>query len=438
MRQQFLKRLLFLLPAVWLIASAVFLLGKLMPGSAAEIAHQQAIENSGSNIKAEMRQKAFVQLRHRTGQDLPLFYFGLGTAAEPDTLFRIYPEADQVALQKLLFQYGSWPVVAKYYLDLKNLNAMLTGKPELKQQVKNLLLKVPEERVKTIFSNLKAAGAADKKLQNAILQAEKSHQLLQRSSPDIKNYLPVLHWYGLGNQYHLWFGQLLQGNMGVSGRDGRPVEDLVLETFSFTLKIALATFVITAFLAIEIAIFLSRKSKRLVKKLGLVFLFTLESLPLYVLALFMLPFFYSVIDEGSPLALILPVVCLVLANLPYLTMQAYTSLQQVLELPFIATARAKGLSEMQVLRQQALRPALLPVITLLADFFPALLAGTVVLEVVFSLPGMGSLLVESVLARDYQVLAGIILVIGFARILAQLIADVLLVVTDPRLRAKTL
>src|SRR5688572_12393925 len=170
MRQQFLKRLLILLPAVWFIASVVFLLGKLMPGSAPEIAYQQALENSGSNIKAEIRQKAFMQIRQRAGMDLPVFYVGFGTAAEPDTFYRIFPETDRIALQRLTHVSGNWPAVAGFYKDIQQLRSLSTNFPAVNKIVQaeiEILLSVNAARQRTqIFKKLKIATAriADKEL----------------------------------------------------------------------------------------------------------------------------------------------------------------------------------------------------------------------------------------------------------------------------------
>src|SRR5690606_33671859 len=99
------KRLLVLLPAVWLLASAVFLLSKTLPGASVAMQLDQASENTNSSAKAEARMRAYRQFLHRTGQDLPLFYFRIGTAAEPDSLHQIFPETDRQALKKHIFTY---------------------------------------------------------------------------------------------------------------------------------------------------------------------------------------------------------------------------------------------------------------------------------------------------------------------------------------------
>jgi peptide/nickel transport system permease protein len=132
--------------------------------------------------------------------------------------------------------------------------------------------------------------------------------------------------------------------------------------------------------------------------------------------------------------LVIPVLCLTLGNIPYVGSQLYTAMREVTYSDFIQTARAKGVAEGVVVRKHILKNSLLPLITLFSGFIPALLGGAVVIEVIFAIPGMGQLLVDSVLARDYPVILGIVLVMALAKILAHIIADVLYYLADPRIR----
>src|SRR5688572_14443070 len=196
MRQQFLKRLLFLLPAVWLIASAVFLLGKLMPGTASEMAMLQAAENSVGNVKAGQRQKTLMELRKRTGQDLPVFYFGFGTAAEPDTFHRIFPETDRLALQRLTQEYGNWPAVAAFYKNVRQLRMISQGFPDarktLQENSEKLLLPIPAFQKEQAFQSLKnsAANISDKELLKTVGLTEKSYRHLISLEPGVAGYIP--------------------------------------------------------------------------------------------------------------------------------------------------------------------------------------------------------------------------------------------------------
>jgi len=182
---------------------------------------------------------------------------------------------------------------------------------------------------------------------------------------------------------------------------------------------------------------LSLKSSNPFRDLMLNLLYVLESLPLFVIGLAVLAlvsylgWLASFPDE---VALLSAAICLVLVNLPYLVGQSYSALQKELSQQYMLTARAKGMSEKQALLRHAFRNSLLPVITALTDFLPALLAGSLVLEVIFSLPGTGQLLVSSVLARDYEIVTGLVLLVGLVKIVSHLLADLLYAFTDPRIR----
>ena len=440
------KRLLILLPAVWLLASAVFLLSKSLPGSAAEMQFEQAAESANSSAKAEARQRAYQQLLQRTGQDLPLFYFRLGTAAEPDTLHRIFPESHRPALKKLLFAYGNWPEISAYYRALLQFQKVLAAQnlsPEMKRgdlELSAELLKTPDAaKTQKAFASLqKTLCFSNQKvlcrdLANLQLQFEK---MIASQTPAL-NYQPKFFWYGAQNQYHRWFVNLLRGELGFSNRDMRPVSQIMAEAFSITIWLALATFVLVAVSGPAIAMVLSRKSMQTSRGAVLGLLYALESIPLFIVALVFLSaasylgWFGSYPEETG---MVLAIAVLVLVNLPYFTSQAFGALQRELRQHYVRTAKAKGLSENKILLHHAFRNTLLPLITLLADFFPALLAGTVVLEVIFSLPGMGRLLVNAVLARDYEIIAGLVLLTGLLKMGAHLLADLFYNLADPRLR----
>jgi peptide/nickel transport system permease protein len=132
--------------------------------------------------------------------------------------------------------------------------------------------------------------------------------------------------------------------------------------------------------------------------------------------------------------LALPVAALFLSVLPDFTLQLEANLLHEMRAGYATTARAKGLSVQQVIRNHALRNALLPSLTQLALLLPALVAGAVVVEVAFALPGMGRLLAEAAANRDYPILVGGVLLTGLARLLALLLADLFYFLADPRIR----
>ncbi|MDO7845295.1 ABC transporter permease [Hymenobacter sp. M29] len=263
------------------------------------------------------------------------------------------------------------------------------------------------------------------------------------------------HWNGLPNQYHRWLVGLLQGEFGTSYRTGESVGSRLLQALLFTLPLTGTAATLAVLLALVLAQRLAARPGWHRPVRGA--LVALQALPLFVIALGLLLFFanpamlvwfpsYGLdqavdaemgVGEQLPFYLwhmTLPVAALTLSALPELTLQLTAALEQELGAGYATTARAKGLAERAVIRHHALRNALLPSLAQLAELLPALVAGAVVVEVAFALPGMGRLLAEAAAARDFPVLVGGVLLIGAARLLALLLTDLLSLWADPRIR----
>jgi peptide/nickel transport system permease protein len=133
------------------------------------------------------------------------------------------------------------------------------------------------------------------------------------------------------------------------------------------------------------------------------------------------------------LHLVLPVVCLTYASLSYISRYMRVSMLEALAQDFVRTARAKGLPERLVILRHALRNALIPVITVFALELPVLISGAVILEEIFTLPGMGQLMFQSLEARDQPVIMGVTTLAAIVTLLGYLTADILYVIVDPRI-----
>ncbi|MBB6611975.1 ABC transporter permease [Pontibacter sp. Tf4] len=269
--------------------------------------------------------------------------------------------------------------------------------------------------------------------------------------------VPDLEWHGTRNQYHHWAAALLTGHLGVSFTNSQPVSALIADAAGNTFLILLVSMVLTSVLAFYAGIAMVQDTGKKWRKPMLALLVLLDSIPLFVLCLLLLLLLanpdawqlFPVFGLGLNLHdtqsnwvtqasyMVLPVACLVLANLPYLTNQVYTSLTGTLQAGYIKTARAKGLPHAKVVTRHALRNALLPVITTLSDMLPALFAGSVVIETIFAIPGVGRLLVSSVLSRDFPVIIGIVIVVALIKMVSHIVADVAYSAADPRIRART-
>jgi len=262
-------------------------------------------------------------------------------------------------------------------------------------------------------------------------------------------------WNGPHNQYHEWASRMLHGDFGTSFRTGRPVYYELGVALAFTLPLTGTAAVLAVFGALVLAQRLAARPwwHRAVRSL----LIGLHALPLFVVALLLLLLLanpevlawfpaYGLnetagdnVNIGNRLVslawhLALPTTALILSALPDLTLQLEANLMQEMGTEYATTARAKGLSEQRVIGDHALRNALLPSLAQIAQLLPALVAGAVVVEVVFALPGMGRLLAEAAANRDYPMLVGGVLLTGLARILALLLADLFYFWADPRIR----
>lgn len=257
------------------------------------------------------------------------------------------------------------------------------------------------------------------------------------------------------DQYTSYLGNLVQGDLGFSYRQKRPIVDMILERLPWTFLLAGSALLFSAVVGVALGAFSAWRRGRPTDLTLLGLMIALDSLPSFWLGMLFVSLFAVQLGffpsggaitaasslEGVDLALniashaVLPVLTLSLLSVPgvYLTMR-YAMLS-VLGEDFIRTARAKGVSERRVLFRHVARNALAPVATVLALRLGLAFGGTVVVETVFSYPGLGRLIFEAVSGRDYPVMQATFLVFTVAVLLSNLLADVLYPLIDPRARA---
>jgi peptide/nickel transport system permease protein len=131
--------------------------------------------------------------------------------------------------------------------------------------------------------------------------------------------------------------------------------------------------------------------------------------------------------------LVLPVVCLAYGELAYLTKQVRASMLDSLRMDYVRTARAKGLSNAAVIWRHAFRNSVIPVITIMATLLPAMFGGSVIIESIFSIPGMGLLAFEAVTTRDYNVVMAVATIAGMLNLFGLLLGDIAYAIADPRI-----
>jgi peptide/nickel transport system permease protein len=249
-------------------------------------------------------------------------------------------------------------------------------------------------------------------------------------------------------QFVRWCTQLLQGDLGVSLLSGTPVTAMIGDRMGPSLALAAGTMLLTVLVAIPVGVVAAWKRGKLPDRSIMSLSVLGFSVPTFVVAYVLIYVFsiklgwvpvqgYKPLAEGFwPFAqrLLLPVLALSAIYTALIARITRSSIVETMGEDFIRTARAKGAKESVVLMRHALRNAAVPIVTIIGIGVASLLSGVVVTESVFNLPGLGRLVVEAVLARDYPVLQGLILLFSFTYILINLVVDVLYTVFDPRIQ----
>jgi len=288
-------------------------------------------------------------------------------------------------------------------------------------------------------------------------------------------YIPSFHWYGTGNQYHRWlFGDapwfgastdptktskgFFRGDFGYSYLDGRPVVSILGDALKWTLLLNLIAFILIYGISIPMGVSLAVRKDTTYDKLTTTINFILYSLPSFWIATLLITFFtsdyygdwmdifpthgvgktgeeYSFLEQVTDRAyhFVLPIFCMLYGSFAYISRQMRGGMLSVLRQDFIRTAFAKGLEPNTVYWKHAFRNSLIPIITMFASFLPAMISGAVIIEYIFTIPGMGRVSYESVVARNFPVLFTILMFSAILTMLGNLLSDVLYALVDPRI-----
>ena len=249
-------------------------------------------------------------------------------------------------------------------------------------------------------------------------------------------------------QYAIWLGNVLQGDLGTSIRTGQPVGEALLNRLGVTATITALAIAVAVALALPAGLVAAWKQDSLADAaiIGVSILFL--SLPSFWLGLMMIWLFaitlgwlpaigfVSVAEDfaGGLRYLVMPVATLALVEMAVVARMMRAQTLEVLRLDYVTHARAKGLPEAVVLTRHVARNALGPAVTVIGLILGGLLGGASVTETVFSIPGIGRLLVEAIYARDYPVLQGCLLLIAFIYVCVNVLVDLAYAALDPRVR----
>ncbi|MDG1425909.1 MAG: ABC transporter permease [Flavobacteriales bacterium] len=453
----------------------------------------KAAGNEGSAEKQSGASKKIKQeLRKKLGLDLPIFYFSVTDLASSDTLYRIQDKYHKKNLEALTHQSGNWRAVSDYYnallklqkshqsIDLKSITAKDSSLNVNEVTEANNQFGVEIGSLLETSNKLLIAGKFDKmntlvidniflsNIKQQLQEVQNSYNNLDSKSQTWKTYIPNINFYGTKNQYHLWlFGNgkerkgLLRGDFGISYIDSQPIQDKIWQKVGISFSLSLISIFLAYLISIPIGIYSAYKKDSVADKGMSLILFILYSMPsFFVGTLLLLQFanpdnlswfpvsgiqdptlfnpewsIWQKIKHRLPF-LILPIITYTYGSFAFLSRIMRVGMIDIVTQDYIRTARAKGLGESKVILKHALRNSLLPVITVFAAIFPMAIGGSIIIEVIFSIPGMGVEVFNSILNYDYPMIITVFTLSGFLTMIGYLVSDILYAVVDPRISYK--
>ncbi|MCB9230071.1 MAG: ABC transporter permease [Bacteroidia bacterium] len=467
MLRYILKRILIFIPTLVAISLLAFGISVNSPGDPVEQM------NSGDVPSTSVRasEQDYLRMRQKLGLDLPIFYFGLNSFAIPDTLYKVIRPADQEVMEALTYEFGNWEKVSQYYYSLKELEYTLTEtKPDSASRRDRLTIRNHVSQVKNSHDQPEVQFHLDAidslvhlhpvALRPVLLKSDRVRaqwEDLLNHQQIWKIYIPAIHFYGIHNQYHRWISHMLTGDFGVSYQDKREISNKIPEALRWTLFINIFSLILAYLFSIPIGIRSAVKKDTLSDKTITTGLFILYSLPTFWVATLMIQFLcnpdylnifpthgvqnlqhsaeWSIFRRiGDWTAhLFLPMVCSTYGAVAVLSRYMRVGMLEVLGQDYIRTARAKGLGERLVIYRHALKNSLIPMITLLGNLLPGLVAGSLIIEIIFSVPGMGLSIYSAIVYRDYPMIIAFFTLFGALTQMGILVSDLLYALMDPRI-----
>jgi peptide/nickel transport system permease protein len=464
MRGYIVKRILIMIPTMFLITVMVFSIIQMAPGRPGrslglndEIAGLQGMD-SGYRL-----------FRSQFHLDLPVLFnlrFLLSDEEVIELLKNLAPQSGK--------QASSWELLMDYGGDIVPHLARIIASPPSSDIQKRALHLFPGHALRALqyqssdsseFRDLEWESRLLKKL-NEELSSKQSEGLPQRM---LDYYQTVMHRWDYSfsqrvsiflfkTRFATYMSNLFKLDFGVSYVDHRPVLPKILSRLSFSMLLAILSICLAYSISIPVGVLSAILRGTAVDRVMTVVLFILYSLPSFFVGTILLftfsaggEYFHwfptggftslnfdklTALDKIVDICwhLALPLICLSYVSLASLSRYARAGVMDALFSDYIKTARAKGLSQVQVVVRHALRNGMIPILTLLGSVFPAVVSGSVIIEVVFNLPGIGMEAYHAVLMRDYNMIMGIQLLSAVLTLLGILFSDLLYAISDPRIR----
>ena len=461
MRKYLIKRLAYFIPGLFIMALSIFFLSRSFPNDPVADYLYTELGSSSTLYTYNKYREQYQQVSENLGLDKPLFYFSIHPHKVPDTLHNFVILEERRHAKKLAYRYADWEKTNHYLgvlLELKKqfFSDQFAHEKEIRQGLSNLSDEVSEQKIKQTIFFLRTQDQDE--LYNFVKLEKAALDMLQAGS-GLKTWFPKLCWNGRNTQFHHWFVKLFQFNFGISIRDGRLAKAKIIEALSWTIWINLISSLLAFGLSILIGSYFALfEHKKRVKVLsGILYLF--YAIPVFWLATVLIVFFttstygewtnlfpsiasFLVIEDGNVLAtffrrigyFILPIFCLLMPSLAFLSKQMKESVKKENRKHYAVMMRLRGFSEKLLFRKHVLKNAIFPMITILGTIIPFVFSGSLIIEVIFNIPGMGRLLYTSILAQDWNIVFAMLLLSALITMIAYLIVDFLYALINPKVK----
>ena len=289
------KRVLLFIPTLIVISFLAFGLSKCTPGDPVENMMPDDMNHT---------ERSYRQAAGRLGLDKPAFYVDFTATAYPDTLYKFVKKYKRKAIQKLIGQYGNWPLIEQYYLQINHFEdqlALLPGGVGEKARAKVLPeLKLLEtdfkdpsilNRLRRMENALQADSTVGNHALSGITALKQKYEAVKLNPSRGKLFIPAFRWYGFDNQYHHWAGKFLKGDFGISYMNGQPVATKIWSALKWTLLINGVAIFIAYLFSIPIGVIAATRQGKPFDRITSVALFMLHSLPSFWVATLLIVFF---------------------------------------------------------------------------------------------------------------------------------------------------
>jgi peptide/nickel transport system permease protein len=473
------RRLFLFIPTLIAISLLAFIISINAPGDPIDRMLSSNSDEMSSQTANQLEQKKY--WHKKLGLDLPVFYFSIKPLSEPGNLHEVFDQYELNAILRLSKLSGNPTTTVEFYKSKT-------------QFINNILANrntIPDSVLQTIqpdFLSLKYAATFEEitfrmnrvhkvlipypQFLSDINKINSAFNSLRNETTLWKKYIPIIAFHG-NNQYHRWiFGDgnpltgkgaiyskgIIRGDFGLSYQTRQPVSQVISSKIGWSLLLSILSIMLAYGISIPIGVWAGAKKDSPFDKISSLALFILYSLPPFWVATLLLmvfanpdllPWFpasgvqpaagfsisanwFEKMKQTLPY-LVLPLLCYTYSAFAFISRTARIAMLDAMNQDYIRTAKAKGLSLNKLIFKHAFRNSLLPLITIFSNVFPMAIGGSVIIETIFSIPGMGYETVQAIYYQNYPMIVAVFTISGLLTVTGYLLADVLYALADPRI-----